>query len=246
MITLWCLHGFLGTGKDWEPLQDFLQSRKGPVFHTPHLLASPGEIRPFPYWARKFNALAARSGEFPVLAGYSMGGRLALHALLQPSSPWKAAVIVSAHPGLSTPAEREARLAHDEKWAARFEKDRWEDLVEDWNAQPVFAKGNHMPPRREEDFSRAALAKALRTWSLGRQEPLMERLEEIRLPLLWIAGKEDARYALLGKRAARLLPRGTFLAVPGTSHRVPWEAPKVFASAVADFLAGLNRPIVSP
>ncbi len=168
-----------------------------------------------------------------------MGGRLALHALLQPSSPWKAAVIVSAHPGLSTPAEREARLARDEEWAARFEKDRWQDLLEDWNAQPVLGKKIQMPPRREEDFSRAALAKALRTWSLGRQEPLMERFGEIRVPLFWITGEEDARYTLLGKRAAPLLPKGTFLAVPGAGHRVPWEAPRAFASAVADFLAGL-------
>lgn len=237
MIILWCLHGFLGSGKDWEPLAPFLSPRRDLVLHSPDLLASPAEIRRFQYWARKFNREAASLEGTPILLGYSMGGRLALHALLQPSSPWKGAVIVSAHPGLRFPEERRARLVRDEKWARRFEKDPWEDLLSDWNAQPVFRGKDIIPPRAEEDFSRKALAKALRTWSLGKQEPLMERFGEIQVPVLWIAGEEDAKYAEIGRRAARLLPRGIFEALPGAGHRAPWDAPEAFHGAVHKFLA---------
>ncbi len=242
MLSLWCLHGFLGTGKDWKSLAASLDPFPGLSLHCPDILASPGEIRAFPYWARKFNARAAGREGINILLGYSMGGRLALHALLQPGSPWKGAVIVSAHPGLSSPAERETRLARDEEWASRFEKDPWEKLIRDWNAQPVF--GGKEPPfqRREEDFSRAALAKALRTWSLGRQDSLLDRLHHVRIPVLWLAGEEDERYVRLGKYAVRLLPRGTLKTFPDTGHRVPWEAPRAFSSAVKNFLAGFQTP----
>ena len=59
-------------------------------------------------WLRE---MAADDAE-PVLLGYSMGGRLALEALVEDSSAWAAAVIVSAQPGLADPggAPEQARV----------------------------------------------------------------------------------------------------------------------------------------
>ncbi len=236
MIHIWCLPGFLGKAGDWAPLESHLGGAGEILFHPLDLPASPGKIRPFPYWARKFNAGVPDSGGINVLAGYSLGGRLALHALLQPDAPWDGAVLISAHPGLSTEAERKARLASDEEWARRFEEEPWEHLLEEWNARPVFG-GRPLPPRKEEEFSRPALAAILRTWSLGLQEPLWDRLHHIRIPVLWCAGAEDEKFLILGRRAVELLPKGTFRAVPGAAHRVHLEAPEPLAGFMEEFLA---------
>src|ERR1041385_616117 len=67
-----------------------------------------------------------------VLVGYSMGGRLALQALIE-GAAFDRAVIVSA--GLNLEEGREERRERDEAWAMRFESDEWENVMRDWNAQ---------------------------------------------------------------------------------------------------------------
>ncbi|HEV8433755.1 MAG TPA: alpha/beta fold hydrolase, partial [Thermoanaerobaculia bacterium] len=66
-----------------------------------------------------------------VLVGYSMGGRLALQALVA-NAAFDRAVIISA--GLNLEEGREERRARDEAWAKRFESDAWDEVMRDWNA----------------------------------------------------------------------------------------------------------------
>ena len=133
MIT--ALHGFLGLPSDW----DFLR-RAGLDVATPDLREIPQE------------------GD--TLLGYSLGGRLALHALLG-GARYRNAVIVSA--GLGVEEDREARLGQDEHWAERFEHGEWYAVMRDWNAQPIF--GGHAMPRHEDDFDLLRHPRALRSAS---------------------------------------------------------------------------------
>ncbi|HVJ47114.1 MAG TPA: hypothetical protein VM511_12050, partial [Luteolibacter sp.] len=73
-------------------------------------------------------------------------------------------------------------------------------------------------------------------WSVGAQQPLWDRLSEIRIPVLWIAGESDPKYVALAGRAAALTPKGVLEIIPGSGHRVPWERPITFAERVARFL----------
>jgi 2-succinyl-6-hydroxy-2,4-cyclohexadiene-1-carboxylate synthase len=59
-----------------------------------------------------------------------MGGRLAMHALLESPELWSAAILVSANPGLPAADHpgRAQRMASDESWARRFESDPWEQV----------------------------------------------------------------------------------------------------------------------
>jgi 2-succinyl-6-hydroxy-2,4-cyclohexadiene-1-carboxylate synthase len=187
-------------------------------------------------WGAWFAEHAAQRDPDPVLIGYSLGGRLALHALLAPTAAWHAAVIISAHPGLPTDAERARRRDADEHWARRFARDPWNGLLADWNGREVFAGGAAPQDRQESDYDRAALAAALRHWSLGAQDPLTDRLAAIRRRVLWIAGERDARYAALGSAAVLALPRGELRVAPAAGHRVPWEAPQWFQETVVDWI----------
>ena len=204
MIT--CLHGFLGNPRDWDFLRD-----AGFEIETPPLDAIPDH------------------GD--ILLGYSLGGRLALHALLG-GARYRNAVIVSA--GLGVETNREQRIAQDEHWADRFEHGEWYAVMRDWNAQPLF--GGHGLPRHESDFDRRELARQLREWSPAVLPPIAARLHEIEIPVLWIAGSRDAKYVAEGQRAIELLPRAALWIAEGAAHRVPWEQPEAFAARLREFV----------
>jgi 2-succinyl-6-hydroxy-2,4-cyclohexadiene-1-carboxylate synthase len=210
MAMIVALHGFLGHPSDWNFLRD-----EGFDVRAPNLF--DGEP----------------IGDGDTLLGYSMGGRLALHALLN-GAKFSRAVIVSAGLGVEGDDARAERRVADEAWAQRFERNEWSDVMRDWNAQPLFA-GNELP-REERDFDRAALAKALREWSPAVLPPIASRLHELRLPILFVAGERDAKYVAEAERAAKLVSGAKLWVAPGAAHRVPWETPRAFAERLHAFI----------
>jgi len=241
--TVYCLHGFLGLPSDWDslllpvgqPVRTELE--KVDVFK----ILSPASGSSMADWAQAFNESVAQKDEERILLGYSMGGRLALHAMTRNPSLWKGAVIVSANPS-PLPEEREPRLAADETWARRFESEPWESLVSAWENHPVFG-GKAIPfARREADFKRVDLAGAFRSWSLARQENLTPRLATLDLPLLWITGEQDSRYHEIAQRVRAQTAHRTsgspidFVSIAGSGHRIPWETPESFQTHFWGFL----------
>jgi 2-succinyl-6-hydroxy-2,4-cyclohexadiene-1-carboxylate synthase len=199
-VGLTALHGFLGLPSDWNFLRE-----AGLDVIAPPLTAIP------------------KSGD--VLLGYSLGGRLALQALLA-GAKYRKAVIVSAGLGIEDRVAREERRRLDDRWAHKFERDPWQRVLREWNAQPVF--GGHALRRREEDFDRRELARQIREWSPAVLPAVTWRLREIGIPVLWIAGERDEKYVAEGNRAVSLLPQGELWICPGAGHRVPWEQPAAF------------------
>ena len=236
------LHGFLGLPADWSKL-------KLPACSTVEAVdlwrfASGAPESAYAEWAKAFTRELRGSIDDTVqIIGYSLGGRLAMHAICEAPDLFSKAVIVSAHPGLRHESERRDRLLNDRAWAARFRVDPWEDLLRAWNSQPVF----RLPESREKDwiqldrpeslFSREKLSFALDAWSLGRQSDLRERIIAAPVPLKLISGAADSKFtALLSEFAAsqksRRHPIEHFV-VQGAGHRVPWDAPELFTKAIA-------------
>lgn len=214
MIT--CIHGFLGRPRDWDFLRDAGLEIEAIDLEAARKLASSGDDR-----------------SHDTLLGYSMGGRLALESLAG-GARFGRAIIVSA--GLNLEEGRDERRLRDERWARRFESDRWDDLMRDWNAQPVF--GGHEIAREECEYSRAELAAALRDYSPGVLAPLAPRLRAISIPLLWIAGERDATYVEVARRATSILPNAALWICPDAGHRVPWEQPDRFVDRIRQFVDG--------
>lgn len=168
-----------------------------------------------------------------VLVGYSMGGRLALQNLID-GDEYNRAVIISAGLNLEDEQEREARRQRDEAWARRFESDPWDEVMRDWNAQPVF--GGHAVERFEKDYDRRLLASMLREESPGVRPPLALRLHEILIPVLWVVGERDEAYVEVGRRAVSLLDNAELWICPNAGHRVPWEQPELFRARLREFV----------
>jgi len=105
-IECWCLHGNVGLAADWREVGRHLASHQFSTRAVDLWRFLECEPMPLERFGATFNADAAGSSARVgprVLVGYSMGGRLALHALLEPGHPWQAAVIIGAHPGLGGP-----------------------------------------------------------------------------------------------------------------------------------------------
>lgn len=224
--NLYALHGFLGLYSDWNPFS-----------WINHPVVLTHESLNFRDWANNFNASIANALDCKnILLGYSMGGRLAMHAALSSPTHWDAAIFISAHPGLTSPEERSARLREDEKWAERFLHDPWEILMRDWNSNPVFGTHPFPFPREEKLFNRKQLAGQLVKWSLGNQEPLLEDLKKLTIPTLYIAGALDTKFCTL------LDPLKTVSQVsiiPEAAHRVPWDQPSTFTNQINNFIQEL-------
>jgi 2-succinyl-6-hydroxy-2,4-cyclohexadiene-1-carboxylate synthase len=194
-MVITCLHGFLGNPHDW----DFLREAGFPI-ETPPLDAIPPH------------------GD--TLLGYSLGGRLALHALLA-GAQYKRAIFVSTGLGIEGEEARAVRRAADEAWARRFETEDFDSVMAAWNAQPVLAGPSLVRTRDDYD------PRALREWSSGALPAVASRLRELHIPTLWIAGARDAKYVAEAERAVSLLHHAN-LAVIDAGHRVPWEQPREF------------------
>lgn len=237
-FRLYSLPGFLGHPSDWEGiLTEGEHWRHEPCHYYDSRYAAPyAGLRA---WADSFNRTIAPESN-NILMGYSLGGRLALHALLRKPTLWQGAVIISAHPGLS-PEERPIRQERDEAWAEKFEKTPIEESLAEWNGQPLF-KENPLPGSRDPKlYDRLLLANTLRHWSLGKQQDLMPEVSQLSCPVLWILGAEDDRYMSLRGKLTLKHACSRVLVLENAGHRAPWQQPAAFRLAVEAFIQEIQQ-----
>jgi 2-succinyl-6-hydroxy-2,4-cyclohexadiene-1-carboxylate synthase len=237
--TVVLLHGFSGTRRAWDLVAPLLDAER----YLPLALDLPGHgERAGDPWPITFedcvDAVLAAAPERFVLCGYSLGGRVALHLALAAPERVARLVLIGANPGIEDPGERAARLAADERLAQRLETEPFEEFIESWRTQPLFAQD---PPevgeRARADQRRnqpLALAAAMRGLSVGAMQPLWDRLGELEMPAALLAGERDEKFVALSERALPLLRDGTLTILRG-GHGGPLEDP-----------AGVARAICSP
>src|SRR5262249_45368361 len=108
---LYALHGFLGLPSDWDLLRQPL--------HAIDLFSIGKPLSTLWSWAQDFNRQVSADNT-NILIGYSLGGRLGMHALIDQPHLWQGGVFVSAHSGLSFSHDRDKRIQSDAQWAQRF------------------------------------------------------------------------------------------------------------------------------
>jgi 2-succinyl-6-hydroxy-2,4-cyclohexadiene-1-carboxylate synthase len=191
--------------------------------------------RPITFEACASHVLASAPERF-TLCGYSLGGRVALHVALAAPERVRRLLLVSCSAGIEDAGERAARRESDESLARRLEQEPFEDFIERWRAQPVFAG----EPPEVRALARAdqrrndphALAAALRGLGTGTMEPLWGRLAELEMPVRVIVGERDAKFLQIGRRLAAALPAGELVVLPG-GHGLVLERPTELAHAIA-------------
>ncbi len=230
------LHGFSGTRRAWDGTIAQLDSER----YRPLALDLPGhgsaaEAAPPFTFERCVEDVLVRAPERFVLCGYSLGGRLAQQIALAAPARVTRVVLVSTTAGIEDSAERLARRGADHALADRLEREPFEDFIERWRAQPLFADD---PPEvaalAREDQRRnrhAPLAAVLRGLGTGEMQPLWDRLAELAMPATVLVGERDTKFRALARRMVELLPDAQLAVVRG-GHALTLENPAALAEAI--------------
>ena len=122
------LHGFTQTRQSWRRTAQALAGRYRAI--TPDLPGHGQAAHRTPSFDACTAYVRALAPQTPfTLAGYSMGGRIALHAALHARPRSTRLILVGASPGLARPeGARAAHAAADDALADRIETDRHRGL----------------------------------------------------------------------------------------------------------------------
>src|SRR5829696_346313 len=245
------LHGFMGSSADWRVVIAALGDRAfGIAADLPGHGTSLGlttEAYTIEGSARAvINTLDQLEVEHPVVAGYSMGGRLALYLALRHPERCAGLFLESASPGLKRASERASRRAVDESQAQRLESGDLETFLRDWYRQPLFAtlaRNEHLLPRIIQARRRndpGELARSLRGMGTGMQPSLWGELGGLGVPALTVAGGLDEKYVRISSRMASINPQVEPAVIPGAGHDVHDEAPAEYVALLGRFVDRLS------
>ncbi len=251
-VNVFFLHGFLGRPTDWTAVKAFLPQHDNLRVFTPDYFKDQqlGPNNDFATWAKNFTRFAEVNGSSAdrnILVGYSLGGRLGLHALESKPAFWHKVVLVSTNPGFNDPhesfdpisEERRQRWMTDSYWAEEFLKAPWEMVLKNWNAQAVFGGGETEPHRAEKDYSREALSLALTQWSLAQQKNMRSLLIQQTPKLMWLVGERDDKFSEMSRRLVEDVQGLRMELIPSSSHRVLFDSPKELADRIRNILQQL-------
>lgn len=193
----------------------------------------------------------------PVLVGYSMGGRVALQALVDAPKRFaacvRALVLESCGLGPATEEERAAAAARDAANAQRLREAGVQAFMDAWEQLPLFATQRELPADvrkrvRVERLANSAEALAL-TFERAGQHAMPGRTEVLRalrdltaarVSLLYVAGERDEKYSALADILASELVEAqtaesslvTVTVIPQAGHNVHLEQPEAFCNLV--------------
>lgn len=248
-VNVFLLHGFLGRPQDWSAVQACFTRQEKILFKVPDYfrIDKLSPTQPFEQWAQNFNKWVEQEVGLHrknVLVGYSLGARLAMHALRHNSSLWSKVMLISGNPGFDdehesfteSSEERKQRWISDSYWAEEFLTGAWDTVIRNWNAQPVFGGGRSEPTREEKNYSRDLLSLALTQWSLAQQKNMRSILEENIDKIYWIVGALDERYAELSRRLKERMGKLKVDIIPEASHRVLFDKPQDVADRIHHLL----------
>lgn len=241
-------HGFTQTASSWETFAGLLGARlpsAGLVAVDLPGHGSAADLRA-DLW-ESADHLVHHGGRATYL-GYSMGGRVALHAALAHPEFVEQLVLIGATAGIEDDDERLARCLSDEALATRIETVGLEAFIDEWLTNPLFAGLTSATAQRADRLrnTTAGLASSLRATGTGTQEPLWERLATIEAPTLILAGGSDAKFSAIGRRLCEAIPNARFVQIDGAGHSAHLECPEATADVIADWLRTVYEPRSSP
>ncbi len=230
------VHGFTQTLRSWDRLAALLSETFQVV--RVDLPGHGGSAEVDLDFAETAEAIGEAGGAATYI-GYSLGGRLCLRLALDHPELVQSLVVVGASPGLAGSEDRAARRAADEALATDIERMGTAAFLDRWLAQPLFASLNPQPDDLEGRLANtpAGLATALRRLGAGVQEPLWDRLGELRMPVLAITGQEDAKFSRLAEEmVAAIGVNAQAVALAGAGHAAHLERPVSFHRLLTAFL----------
>lgn len=226
------LHGFWGRPEDWNGVQDLFPH----LFFAKDLYENSEILNlPLPEAAKQWGLQNLK--KFPdgvILAGYSMGGRFALHVAEQFPEWVRGIVLLSVHPGGLNPEETKQREQWLSVWQKNFNELSLSEAERLWQGQETFSKTQSIGFR--QDLSGAVLAQNLEKWSLMSHKVHFEKLGALMMPQVWLFGEDDVKFQKVSRTLKAQWPNKKIVNIKGAGHRLLLDAPKVVAEALKEVL----------
>ena len=219
------VHGFTQTSESWKPIADHFATHG----YEAIVVDAPGHGESAAIRADLYKAAALTTTQFGsgVYVGYSMGGRLCLHAAAMYPRQVVAVALIGASPGIADEGDRAARHTADEELADRIEEIGVDAFLDEWLAQPLFAGLQLTAEQRADRLRNSAegLAASLRLAGTGAQSSLWPRLGEMTMPILAMAGELDDKFATISHKIAVGASGGRFEPIAGAGHAAHLQDP---------------------
>ena len=219
------VHGFTQTGSTWDEIAGQLAREAEAVRVDLPGHGGSADLRlGFEETAAALGACGGRA----TYVGYSMGGRLCLRLALDRPDLVAALVLLGASPGVADPAERAERRRSEKRLAADILESGDAGFHRGALAQPAFET---VRPRPTDLAMRRTsppdgLAAALHSLGTGSQTPLWDRLAELAMPTLLVAGERDAKFVDIARRMDAVTgPNVRTAFVPESGHAVHLDQP---------------------
>ncbi|MBQ3106741.1 MAG: alpha/beta fold hydrolase [Eggerthellaceae bacterium] len=265
------LHGFAQSAATWDKVAAALSRSTTRTVHVYEFPGHGRAACPLDAQGYSMEAVCAGLLEYlasfetaPAVVGYSMGGRIAVSALCgwmrmqgfaQARIPVSALILESAGLGPANRAEREAVEKRNAEWAERLRNQGLSSFMDYWESLSLFASQQLLPEeerrgirRRRMENDAEALARTLEGTGAHRM-PCRSRVEaglamllEREVPLLYLAGELDGKYAGEARRMGELFSGSAFassIVFPECGHNVHEERPAAYVEKVASWLNGL-------
>lgn len=240
-VSIVLLHGFTQNSRCWSPFDDLLSTDHEIVAID---LPGHGDSAAIVSDLEGAAQLVAAVIEPSIVVGYSMGGRIALHLALARPDLVRGLVLIGATAGIDDPHERAARRDADDRLADHLTAIGLDAFLDEWLAQPLFAglddRSAHRDARRHN--TTAGLDASLRLAGTGTQEPLWDRIGVLDMPVLVMAGSDDAKFSEIGARLVTSIgSNATMVSVDRAGHSAHLERPEDCVRAIRDWWTAINR-----
>ena len=237
-MRIWCLHGSLQTPSVWKTIGDAIESKFESV-KVEEVNLYENEYESFGHWREQFYEKVEEQtkGEPSLLLGYSMGGRLAMDALVNYPGMWSGGIVVGADSGLISDDARTNQLQKDLEWARRFRTEDIQELLNEWDSLPVFCGRSNCARREISELDSEKISRFFDVFSKARQGNMLPMLSKLKTPpLLYISGCDDIKYTKIGQGLDASCLQIRHQIIPNAGHRVPWENQDAFVSEVSVFI----------
>ena len=206
-MTLFALHGFLGSGQDWQLLKKASEHTQNLHWMTPSLFDKSIDIQQMQNYESTVNVLRdlfLKSVELHgpgsrKFLGYSLGGRIGLHWLEQYPQDFDQWIFLSTHPGLEFETDRALRLQSDHKWIVALNALDQNGFMKLWNCQDVF-KNTVISKPTEKSWSPDHLKTALDQLSLARQKDFADTIRRFESKISWVVGEHDPKFLQIAQK----------------------------------------------
>jgi len=233
-------HGFTQTSNSWKPIAEELAASgyESVVVDLPgHGATTDGNVD-----LRETAAMLTEMCGTAVYVGYSLGGRLCLHAASMRPESVQGLALIGASPGIGDSNERAIRRAADDRMADHIVDVGVEAFLEEWLSRPLFDGLTFDVQGRADRLNNTAegLAASLHHAGAGAQESLWPHLDRLPMPVLAIAGELDQKFAAIGRQIADAVPHARFVEVPASGHAAHLQSAQQVTAILQGWLTEIS------